>query len=197
MDTIQVKPEELNQAEVRVGILREALEWAVGFSQMDVTTLLPGEQFAKRLELHAWVRYAAQKGRSRSDGLETIPLDLTLAEAQRVMQDVFRVAITHEDIVVTPGVSEKLTWIGHRYFLVKDVERAASTAADIRRGLGRLIDELPKGRTLRACEAPRPRADIPCGRWFVAKPSQRFCSPACRQRHSIRRQRQQAISASM
>jgi hypothetical protein len=195
MDAIKVKREDVNQAQARVGILREALEWAVGFSQMDLTTLLPGEQFAKQLELYAWVTYAAQLGRGASAGVETIPADLTLTDAQHIMQEVFRAAVKHEKIPVTRGVLEELIWIGDRYYLVKDTGSQQSTAEHIRRGLGRLIDELPKGREIRGCEAPRSRATIPCGRWFIAKPTQRFCTMACRQRHNVRRLRHHATSA--
>ena len=70
--------------------------------------------------------------------------------------------------------------------------------------LARLIDRIShktmemtqgKGPTrLKQCAAPTPRQNTLCQRWFLGRPSQRYCSPLCQNRAGSKRFRQRAAT---
>jgi hypothetical protein len=189
--------EEINQAAVRVGVRQHRLEWVVRFAKEELDTLSPGQMLDRRLELKAFFMYS--QGIGGNPEAMKLPTDETMQAIQQSFADIIARVLQGEPVHLGQyTMTTSLIWMPlwgrhHRGTkrtprFVQMPERTILTEQELevyqaKNGLARLIDELYReGRIIRVCEAPKPRAKAEerCGRWFVGRPNQTFCSPACR-----------------
>jgi hypothetical protein len=187
---VTARMEEIHQAAARIGARQHRLEWAVRFAQEDVGALSPGQRLDRRLEVLAFLLFSSGIG-GNPEAID-LPTD---AEMQTIQQDFTRIIdATLQQQPVDLGqhrVSTQLIWMpGPRGIRLKprfvEVPERGTEPRETyyaRRGMARLIAEVyDEGRRIKVCDAPRPRARAAerCGRRFVGRPNQTYCSPACR-----------------
>jgi hypothetical protein len=183
--------EDIRQAEARVGVKRHAVAWAVAYAQEQLGRLSPGQLLDRRHELKAFLGYAPPLGISSRGGAVKLPTDETMEATQQ------------EFVRIIAGVRRGETVHLGRYTMTTSLIWAQRSRSPKRQpcfsqmpdlidqpevyqashGLARLIDELYReGRMIKECPAPKPRSGTHerCGRWFVGRPNQTYCSPACR-----------------
>jgi hypothetical protein len=178
-------PEQVHQAQKRIGNRRGRVAWAVRFAQETLDELSPGQQLDRRNELKAFLGYGPVSGISYSEGSTDAPTDKAMQAVQeefaRVIGGVLRKETVHFDEY---KMAPSLIWFGNKLRFVQmpdHIEQSEAYQAGY--GLAGLIDDLYReGREIKVCDAPKPRAPAEerCGRWFVGRPNQTFCSPACR-----------------
>jgi hypothetical protein len=193
--TVSFKKAEFEAAQAMVGVRRYALEWAVAFSQTPLDELSPDEIVARTNQLAAFVTYAAKLGVSyEAQGVGDIPMEVTLSGAQDVMRAIFRPLAEEGRVTLPVGRTLALAPDGRSY---TDVAREyAINAENIQAGVDYLLGQLPEwGRTLTACPALYLKPRRRCRKWFLAKPTQRVCSAACRHREYIREFRRRRTPA--
>jgi hypothetical protein len=182
--------EEILQAAARVGTRQHRLEWAVRFAQEDVGALSPGQRLDRRLEVLAFLMLSSGIG-GHPEAI-ALPTD---AEMQTIQQDFTRIidATLHQQRIDLGqhNVSTQLIWMPGprgirpkpRYVEIPEPGMEPRETYYARRGMARLVAEMyDEGRRIKVCDAPKPRtrAAERCGRRFVGRPNQTYCSPACR-----------------
>jgi hypothetical protein len=189
---MEFKRDDFQTAQAQVGTSRHAFVWAVNFAQLDLCQLLPDEELAYQLRLIALVTYAAKLGISYDDGaggtkVGDIPVSLTVQEAQTLMHEHLRELFDRGRIVVaTPKILE---WDATHSTYTDAARPYELNAETLRAALDYLLSQLPQWKRRAAvCPARYARPRLRCGRWFLAKANQTFCSTTCRQReHMIQR----------
>jgi hypothetical protein len=176
---------DIRQAEARMGIKRHAVGWAVAYAQEELDRLSPGQLLDRRLELKAFLGYAPPLGISTRDGVIKLPTDETVAAIQQAFAQLLAGVRRGETVPLGRYTMDtSLLWFrGKPHFVQMPNLVDQPEVYQARYGLARLIDELYReGRMIKECPAPKPRAKggERCGRWFVGRPNQTYCSPACR-----------------
>jgi hypothetical protein len=179
------REEEIRQAQARIGNRRGRVAWAVQFAQEALGQLSPGQLLDRRHDLKAFLGYGPAGGISYSEETTKLPADETMqaiqAEFARVIGGVLRKETVH---FIRYTMAPSLIWFGNKLRFVQMPDHIEQSELDqAAYALAMLIDDLYREeRVIKVCDAPKPRAKAEerCGRWFVGRPNQTYCSPSCR-----------------
>jgi hypothetical protein len=185
---MNIKVDAMRRAQTRVGTRQAAVTWGLIFAQADLNALLDSEQEVWQLELHAFA-HQSPRGISSDGECLTELYNLDFAEAQQILLDIFRAAAAREPLETPLRGQAKAVWWENRYIHFEDTNEYQLSPADwLRVGTIRLIERLPQGYVVNACQAPQFQQHTLCGRLFLTNKSrQRYCSPTCQQRAHHRR----------
>jgi hypothetical protein len=179
--------EEVNQAAVRVGTRQHRLEWAVQFAQEGLGTLSLGQRLDRSIEVKAFLMLSGGIG-GDPDAID-LPSDAAMQAMQQEFKRIIEKVLQEETVDLgRHRTTTSLIWIrGKPYYVqIPELDDRPHDEVEVYQaslGLARLIGELYReGRVIKVCDAPKPRAPAEerCGRWFVGRPNQTFCSPSCR-----------------
>jgi hypothetical protein len=186
---------------------RQRLAWAVELAQESLEQLSPGRLYDRRLELTAFLAWGG--GRLFVGPYYYYDVALCTKEEVKDAQEEFI-------RILTGIVSGEEIAVGE-YTLRLTLRRAGNCRVSLREGLdlnevkvreqaayglARVLAEIDHdmsdagdaGPMVRVCPAPKPRArgGEVCGRWFVGRPNQVYCSSQCQNRAATRATRSRA-----
>ncbi len=173
---------------------RGRLKWAVQFAQEDFDGLTPGRMTDLRLELTAFSENAAGSlGIAMPDEVELvtdIEIQATKQRFQNAITTILKGGIfetdPYENVRYLVGVhSDDAPLIAGTSFLYLDLgTHRLSTSERATHELTFCLGE--NAHLVKECLAPKPRSktDEKCGRWYVGRANQNFCSPQCQNRAS-------------
>jgi hypothetical protein len=198
------------------------LAWAVDFAQERLDQLPPGRLLDLDLELLIFLKYGSglwPRGgviRLERQGPGGPVVRRRIGETQqftRPTEDDLRATQTAWVRMITMMLDSGEGTLGdyqvHLDFsggdgraTVREYLKPASVPHEATYALARLLLELDhdlreagyQGPLIKACPAPKIRgaAEDPCGRWFVGRPNQRYCSSQCQNRAATRATRARA-----
>ena len=200
---------------------RRRLTWALDFAQEDIGQLSPGRLYDLRCELLAFLLLGGGNI-SMSAGKFLLPTEDDLRATQTAWVHMITIMLEGGE-QETLGVYQVRVLFagGHGRARVDEFLQHASIPEQARYALGRLLREsehdlkeatqhfpgestlgeffrpiAPDGPLIKACPAPkvRGRAQETCGRWFVGRPNQRYCSSQCQNRAATRATRERATA---
>jgi hypothetical protein len=185
--------EEIDRATARLRPKRRRLEWAVRFAQEALEELSPGQLLDRRLEVKAFLGYRMGVG-GDPEAIRP-PSDADMRAIQDECARIIAGLLRRESVPLGEyRVTMSLSFFRGRPHFSRDEGMFTMTElVHARYLLGELIAELwQEGHVIKVCPAPKPRApaETSCGRWFVGRPNQRFCSTACRNLANNRKTRQ-------
>jgi hypothetical protein len=178
---------DIHQAAARVGVRQHRLEWAVQFAQKDLMELSPGQRLDRGIEVKAFLMYS--RGVGGDPEKIHLPGDEIMQAVQRAFAHIIERVLRQEPVDLGQDImTTSLMWIQGkpRFAQIPDLNRRPLEQLEVYQascGLAMLIDAMyEEGRLIKVCGAPKPRSKTAerCGRWFVGRPNQTFCSPACR-----------------
>jgi hypothetical protein len=214
-----VTDEELDQFEARLFPRRRRLTWAVDFAQEDIEQLSPGRLYDLQCELRTFLLFGGGS-LPTSSGEYPLPTKEDLRATQTAWVQMITMLLEGRE-QETLGVYHVRVFFGGRHGRpsVMEVLQHASIPEQARYALGQLLRESeqdrieaahhfpgestigellrplePEGPLIKACPAAKVRgsAQDTCGRWFVGRPNQRYCSPQCQNRAATRATRARA-----
>jgi hypothetical protein len=185
---------------------RQRLVWAVAFAQEPLSQLSPGRLYDLRLEFTVFLVWAGGRSFVGQSNEVALPSVEELDAAQAGFSQIIACVVKGEDILVGHyAVTLTLRAKNGRAHLSEGLNLKEVTVPEqARYGLARVLGELDRalmeagylGPIIKACPAPKVRgADAePCGRWFVGRPNQVYCSSQCQTRAASRATRARASS---
>lgn len=195
-------PDEIRAIMARLNTDRERLEWAVDFAQEDIKGLTRGRLADLMLE---WLVFGLLGGARHQVTIGDVTLyEVTKAQllhAQkafaRILEDLLQrgeSGIGRFSVYLIVGVDQ-----GNPYHFA-EVSGAGANRDDeehdlealARFSLGLLL--VGQSHLVKSCPAPalRSRKGELCGRWFVGRPNQTYCTSICQNRATTRTSRQKS-----
>jgi hypothetical protein len=185
--------EAVMQARERLLPIRKRFAWAVEFAQVPLGDLSPGKLLDLNLELTAFAGWAVGTVGERAKGIH-LYTDEEMHQTQQEFCRILGGALDGQRVLVGSYQTTlvALKWHDGRTIVIEDIglhDRPRPDQAVY--VLGQLLKDnaaRPKPDAIRVCQAPKPRgaSGEECGRWFVGRPDQEFCSPACRNLYNTR-----------
>jgi hypothetical protein len=186
--------EQVLAAGARLGPRRKRLQWAVQFAQEPLDQLSPGRWYDLRRDLKGFLSWGP--GISGPD--VELPTDQEIREIQQDFREIIAKVWRGESVWIGRYDTEiYLMPIKGKLHLIED--KQLITLSDPRQAryvFALLLDHVGRdfreagydGPIIKACRAPKPRVRTgeDCGRWFVGRPNQVYCSPLCQNRASTR-----------
>ena len=172
---------------------RKRVEWAVAYAQEDLEAMRPGRREDVRQELQMYL--ASVVGLGSYDGMVELPTDEEMREIRQALDEIVQSVLDkrpvhigqyHATLELIPMTDEG------RPYLLNSGQHAMQKVELARYALATMIAKLwAEGHRIKCCPAMKPRAKAGelCGRWFVGRPNQRFCSPRCQNRAGTRASR--------
>jgi hypothetical protein len=172
---------------------RKRVEWAVAYAQEDLEAIRPGRREDLRQELQMYL--ASVVGLGSYDGMVELPTDEEMWEIRQALDEIVQSVLGkrpvhigqyHATLELIPMTDEG------RPYLLNSGQHAMQKVELARYALATMIAKLwAEGHRIKCCPALKPRAKAGelCGRWFVGRPNQRFCSPRCQNRAGTRASR--------
>jgi hypothetical protein len=172
---------------------RKRVEWAVAYAQEDLEAMRPGRREDLRQELQMYL--ASVVGLGSYDGMVELPTDEEMREIRQTLDEIVQSVLDkrpvhigqyHATLELVPMTDEG------RPYLLNSGQHAMQKVELARYALATMIAKLwAEGHRIKCCPALKPRAKAGelCGRWFVGRPNQRFCSPRCQNRAGTRASR--------
>jgi hypothetical protein len=184
----------------------EWLDWAMAFAQANLDRLMPGRRHDLRRQLKQFLM-AQGPGVSGSPEVP-LPSEAQLRTAQRAFAEMIESILVGKAVhlgyyalevrvSVRDGIPSLIEFLD--IGALPDEGQAQYAFARLLSRVGRdFCDAGYEGPLIKACRAPKPRRKEPCGKWFVGRPNQRFCSPHCQNRAGSRasRARHKSVPAS-
>jgi hypothetical protein len=173
---------------------RKRVEWAVAYAQEDLGAMRPGRREDVRQELRMYL--ASVVGLGSRDNMVELPTDEEMEEIRQALHEIVQSVLEkrpvpigqyHATLELIPMTDEG------RPYLLNSGQHAMQKVELARYALATLIAKLwAEGHRIKCCPALKPRAKAGelCGRWFVGRPNQRFCSPRCQNRAGTRESRE-------
>lgn len=183
---------------------RLRFEWLVDFAQADPRGLTPGERMDEQLFLTAIMQKEFSPATLHPDRDADADIELVLvpkediAEARTRLRAVLSTVLAGQDtalhtypmtfsLVHSPDARDVPPEVVLHH--QDDLSRISELLYDVLELLQQFVSNLHE------CPAPKPRSDEICGKWFVGRSDQRFCSSTCQVRQATRemRERKQAL----
>jgi hypothetical protein len=182
---------------------RRRLIWAVHFAQEPLDQLSPGRLYDLRLELTAFLTWGGGRpGVGFDEYLLVTEDDLraTQAEFAHIIAGVLQVQtipIGEFPVKMQLGANKGRVSLSETLNL-----NMVPVALQARYGLARALGDVDRdlmeagygGPIIKACPAPKVRGkgEEKCGRWFIGRPNQVYCSGQCQNRAATRATRARA-----
>jgi hypothetical protein len=190
---------ELRVAAAELATPRRRMEWAAAFAQEDLETLSPGRLTDVWFEMTAFQLWGGHHFEG-AGGIELTDLKrpdvIPLQRVQQEFRRIFASVIARKDFDIPPFVVRMSYWYAFEPSLTKTVTPLTGEGDPDKRfalavfALALLLDDY--GKLIKTCPAPklRSRTGEVCGRWFIGRPNQTYCSPLCQNRATTRASRQ-------
>jgi hypothetical protein len=184
---------------------RDRLGWAVSLAQEPLAQCSPGRMYDLRIELAAFLAYGGG-WRFGGDGDMPLPTIEELHAAQGEFTPIIGGVVQGESRTLGPYPATMHIRAQNGRATVRELLDLKQVSLPLQAGyaLGRLLGELDRdlmaagylGPVIKVCPAPQARgtAAEPCGRWFVGRPNQVYCSSQCQNRAATRATRARASS---
>jgi hypothetical protein len=189
-ETKYADPEDVLKRAAEVYPERKRIEWAVDYAQEDLEAMRPGRREDVRQELKMYL--ASVVGLGSYDDKVELPSDEEMRDIREALHEIVQ-SVLDEHPVHIGQYHATLELIpmndAGRPILYNTGQHAMTNVELARYALATMIAQLwVEGHRIKCCPALKPRAKAGelCGRWFVGRRNQRFCSPRCQNRAGTR-----------